>query len=125
MGQTKISLKKLESVKHKLTEPIDDYLNRFCLLKARCFTKVLEHELVEMAVRGADYSIRKKLDTQYLRDIDQLADRVRHIGRLKIEKARANKNNKKERIAYVEFDEGDQGLYEYSLDLDEGELDLC
>jgi len=63
MGQTKISLKELASVKRKHSEPIDDYLNRFRLLKARCFTPVPEHELVEMAVGGLDYSIRKKLDT--------------------------------------------------------------
>jgi hypothetical protein len=29
-----------------------------------------------MAAGGLDYSIRKKLDTQYLRDMAQLADRV-------------------------------------------------
>ncbi|PNY08032.1 hypothetical protein L195_g004542 [Trifolium pratense] len=46
---------------------------------ARCFTQVPEHELVEMAAGGLDYSIRKKLDTQYLRDMSQLADRVRQI----------------------------------------------
>jgi hypothetical protein len=39
------------------------------LLKARCFTQVPEHELVEMAAGGLGYSIRKKLDTQYLRDM--------------------------------------------------------
>ena len=49
MGQTKISLKELASVKRRFTELIDEYLNRFQLLKARCFTQVLEHELVEMA----------------------------------------------------------------------------
>jgi len=31
---------------------------------------------VEMAAGGLDYSVRKKLDTQYLRDMAQLADRV-------------------------------------------------
>jgi len=36
---------------------------RFRLLKARCFTQVPEHELVEMASGSLDYSIRKKLDT--------------------------------------------------------------
>lgn len=76
MGQMKIHLKELASVRLKFTEPIDDYLNRFRLLKARCFTQVPEHELVEMAVGGLDYSIRKKLDTQYLRNMAQLADRV-------------------------------------------------
>ena len=49
-----------------------DYLNKFRLLKARCFTQVVEHELVEMAAGGLDYSIRKKLDTQHLRDMAHL-----------------------------------------------------
>jgi len=62
MGQSKISLKELASVNRSSTESIDDYLNRFRLLKARCFTQVPEHELVEMAADGLDYSIRKKLD---------------------------------------------------------------
>ena len=57
MGQSKISLKELASIKRKFTEPIDDYLNRFRLLKSRCFTVVPEHELVEMAAGGLDYSI--------------------------------------------------------------------
>lgn len=63
MGQSKIRLKELASVKRKVAESIDQYLNRFRLLKARCFTQVPEHELVEMAIMGLDYSIRKKLDT--------------------------------------------------------------
>lgn len=54
MGQTKISLKELASVRRKFIEPIDDYLYRFRLLKARCFTQVPEHELVEMAAGGLD-----------------------------------------------------------------------
>ncbi|XP_058775237.1 uncharacterized protein LOC131649493 [Vicia villosa] len=53
MGQTKISLKELASINRKFIEPIDDYLNRFRLLKSRCFTVVPEHELVEMAA-GAE-----------------------------------------------------------------------
>lgn len=75
-GQSKIGLKELASTKRKFTEPINDYLNRFYLLKARCFTQVLEHELFKMPAGGLDYSIMKKLDTQYLRDMAQLADRV-------------------------------------------------
>jgi len=62
MGPSKISLKELESVKRSSSESIGDYLNRFRLLKARCFTQVPEHELVEMAAGGLDYSIRKKLE---------------------------------------------------------------
>jgi len=36
MGQRKISLKELASVRCKMSESIDDYLNRFRLLKGRC-----------------------------------------------------------------------------------------
>lgn len=71
MGQSKISLKELSNVRRKFSEPVNDYWNRYHFLKARCFTQVPEHELVEMAVGGLDYSIRKKLDTQYLRDMAQ------------------------------------------------------
>jgi len=62
-------LKELASVRRRTHESIDDYLNRFRLLKARCFTVVPEHDLVEMAAGGLDYPVRKKLDTQYLRDM--------------------------------------------------------
>ncbi|KEH16963.1 hypothetical protein MTR_0059s0080 [Medicago truncatula] len=68
---------------------------RFKLLKARCFTQVPKHELVEMTAGGLDYSIRKKLDTQHLRDIDKLADRVRHFERLRAEKVRTQKYHKR------------------------------
>jgi len=91
IGQSKISLKELESVRRQSTDSVEDYLNRFRLLKTRCFTQVPEHELVEMATGGIDYSIRKKLDTQYLRDMAQLADRVRQVERLKAEKAKIHK----------------------------------
>lgn len=108
MGESKISQKELASIKRKLTEPIDDYLNRFHLLKARCFTQVPEHKLAEMAASNLDYSIRKKLDTQYLRDMAHLADRVRQVECLKAEKSRASKNNMRERVTYIELDEDDQ-----------------
>ncbi|XP_050901634.1 uncharacterized protein LOC127108240 [Lathyrus oleraceus] len=122
MGQTKISLKELASIKRKFIEPIDDYLNRFRLLKARCFTQVPEHELVEMVVGDLDYSIRKKLDTQYLRDMAQLADRVRQLEHLKEQKARANKNK---RVAYVDFSNDSEGSYNGPLNFDENEIDLA
>ncbi|MCH97963.1 hypothetical protein A2U01_0018961, partial [Trifolium medium] len=122
MGQSKISLKELASVRRKAPESINDYLNRFRLLKARCFTQVPEHELVEMAAGGLDYSIRKKLDTQYLRDMARLADRVRQVERLKAEKARTSKFQKKEKVAYVETYE-DDNEYEINYeDIDESEV---
>ena len=94
MGQSKISLKELESVKRRATEYINDYLNRFILLNAMCFTQVLEHESVKMTVGGLDYSSNKKLDTQYFRYMAQLADRVRQVKRLRAEKARTHKFRK-------------------------------
>ena len=51
---------------------------------------MLEHELVKMAVGGLDYSIWKKLDTQYLKDMAHLDDRVRQVEKLKAEKARTH-----------------------------------
>ncbi|XP_058752733.1 uncharacterized protein LOC131625915 [Vicia villosa] len=57
MGQSNISLKELSLVKRKSSESIDDYLNKFRLLKARCFTRVPEHELVEMAAGVSDGQI--------------------------------------------------------------------
>jgi len=57
MGQCKISLEELASVRRRTHESINDYLNMFRLLKARCFTVVSEHKLVEMAAGGLDYSV--------------------------------------------------------------------
>lgn len=125
MEQSKIYLKELASVKWKFSKLIDDYLNRFRFLKAKCFTQVPEHELVEMAAGDLDYSIRKKLDTQYLRDMAQLTNKVRQVERLKAEKAKANKNNKRERVAYIELDEDDPKTYRGPLNFDESEVDLA
>ena len=100
-------------------------MNKFRLLKPRCFTIVPEHEIVEMAADGLDYSIRKKLDTQYLRDMAQLADRVRKVERLKVEKARASKNYKKEMVAYVEVEEEETQAFNDMYDFEEFKVDLA
>ncbi|XP_050897866.1 uncharacterized protein LOC127104740 [Lathyrus oleraceus] len=75
-------------------------------LKARCFTQVPEHELVQMAAGGLDYSIRKKINPTFVKSMSQLADRVRHLERLRLEKVRHNKS-KKEKVAFVEYDATD------------------
>ena len=99
----------LSSIKRKFAETIDDYLNRFRSLKARCFTHVPEHELVQMADGGLDYSIRKKIDPTFVKSMSQLADRVRHLQRLRLEKVRHTKSkSKKEKVAYV-ADRGRRG----------------
>jgi len=86
---------------------------------------VPEHELVEMAAGGLDYSVQKKLDTQYLRDIAQLVDRVRQVERLKAEKARTIRHVKKEKISYIdtydsdpEFDWGSDVVEENEINLE-------
>ncbi|XP_050876160.1 uncharacterized protein LOC127079836 [Lathyrus oleraceus] len=96
----------LSSIKRRFTESIDDYLNRFRSLKARCFTQVPEHELVQMAAGGLNYSIRKKIDPTFVKNMSQLADRVRHLERLRLEKVRHNKS-KKEKVAFIEYDATD------------------
>jgi hypothetical protein len=68
-GHSKISLVELSSIKRRFAESIDDYLNRFRSLKARCFTQVPEHELVQMAAGGLDYSIRKKIDPTFVKSM--------------------------------------------------------
>ncbi|XP_050908604.1 uncharacterized protein LOC127122283 [Lathyrus oleraceus] len=123
IGQSKISLKKLSSVKKKLIEPINYYLNRFQLLKSRCFTQVPENELVKM-VDGLDYSIRKKLDTQYMGDLAQLADRLRQIERLKAEKAKIDKG-KKEHIAFIDMGDNDLASNVEYNHIEEIEVDVA
>jgi len=86
---------------------------------------VPEHKLVEMAAGGLDYSIRKKLDTQHLRDMAQLADRVRHVERLKAEKARTQKYHKREKVAYIESDESNQEFDITFGDVESKELDIA
>lgn len=63
-----------------------------------------------MATRCLDYSIRNKLDTQYLRDMTRLDDRVRQVKRLKADKPVTSKYCKKEKIEYADKEE-------YPLDL--------
>ena len=87
MRQCQISLKELASVRGNMAKSIDDYLNKVRTLKDKCFTQVPEHELVKLVARGLNYTIRKKLDTQYLRDMAQLADRVRQVEQLKVKKS--------------------------------------
>ncbi|KEH17010.1 hypothetical protein MTR_0054s0250 [Medicago truncatula] len=60
-----------------------------------------------MAAGSLDYSVRKRLDTQHLRDMAQLVDRVRHVERLKAENARTHKHFR-EMVAYIASDESNQ-----------------
>jgi len=86
---------------------------------------VPEHELAEMAAGGLDYSIRKKLDNQYLRDMAQLTDRVRQIERLKAERARTNRFPKKEKIAYVDTYNSDPEFNWGSDTVEDNEINLA
>src|ERR1051325_11359924 len=56
-----------------------------------------------MAVGGLDYSIRKKVDPTFVKSMSQLADRVRHLERLRVEKVRHTKAKvKKEKVRHTE-----------------------
>ena len=99
MGQSRMTLTELPEIKRKSTESVDQYLNRFRLLKARCFTQAPEQELVEMAAKGLDYSVQKKLtDIQSVRDMPQLAARVRQIEKLKAEKILLTKRSQEKSL---------------------------
>ena len=50
---------------------------------------------------------------------------VRQVERLKVEKARANKSHRKERVAYIEVEEDEQETYTELLDFQEVEVDLA
>ncbi|XP_050897405.1 probable protein phosphatase 2C 51 [Lathyrus oleraceus] len=76
ISQSNISLKKLANVRKKVVDSIDDDLNRFRIMKPMCFTQVPEHDLVELAVGGIGYFIRKKLNT---RDLVQTALKGRRL----------------------------------------------
>jgi hypothetical protein len=85
---------------------------------------VPKRELVELAAGGLDYSIRMKLDTQYLRDMAPLVDRVRHVKRPKAEKARTRKF-RREKVAYVDTNESDQEFDMAYEDVDDIEINLA
>uniref|UniRef100_A0A151UIQ1 RNase H type-1 domain-containing protein n=1 Tax=Cajanus cajan TaxID=3821 RepID=A0A151UIQ1_CAJCA len=69
------------------------------------FFYIPEHELVKIAATGLDLSIRKKLVNEQLRDMAQLAEKVRRIEQIKLEKERLRKFDRfvrKEKVAYLE-----------------------
>ena len=59
-------------------------------MKARCYTQILEYELVRITTASLDFSIQKKLVNQQVRDMAQLAKRVRRIEKIKYEKKAYN-----------------------------------
>ena len=105
---------------------MDDYLNRFRSLKARCFTQVPESELVQMAAGGLDYSIRKKIDPTFVKSMLLLVDWVWHLERLRLENVRHTKAKaKKEKVAYIDYDDTDP-IYEADyISPTEAEVDVA
>ena len=55
----------------------------------------------------------------------QLADRVRQLERLKIEKAKATKTHRREKVAYVEMDDDDPETSSNPTTIEESEIDLA
>jgi len=78
-----------------------------------------------MAAGGLDYSVRKKLDTQHLRDMVQLEVRVRQVERLKAEKSRTNRFLKKEKVAYVDTSDSDPEFDWGSDIVEDNEINLA
>ncbi|XP_027368230.1 uncharacterized protein LOC113874205 [Abrus precatorius] len=123
-GKAKVSLMDLVNIKRMHNEFIDDYLNRFQQMRSRCFTQIPEYELVQMAVGGLEYLIRKKLINQQLRDMSQLATKVRQIEQLKAEKSfprKIEKFSQKAKVAYIGLAEGEIGS---ENDFDKEDVDL-
>lgn len=55
----------------------------------------------------------------------QLADRVRQVEHLKAEKARESKNNRREKVVYVEMDEDSHEIYSDPIGFNESKIDLA
>ena len=87
-GEIMVGLIDLTTTKCFNSETIEDYLNRFRQMKSQCYTQIPEHELVRMVVTGLDFSIRMALVNRQVRDMAQLANRVRRIEQIKFEKER-------------------------------------
>ncbi|WJX46260.1 hypothetical protein P8452_33079 [Trifolium repens] len=79
MGQSKISLKELASVRRKTPESIDDYLNRFRLLKARDMAQLADRvrqveRLKAEKARNSKYHKKEKVAYVETHDSDQEYD---------------------------------------------------
>jgi len=78
-----------------------------------------------MVAGGLDYSVRKKLDTQYLREMAHIADRVRQVERQKVEKARTTRHIKKEKISYIDTYDSDP-KFDWGSDIvEDNEINLA
>ena len=53
----KVSLTDLFNIRRFHGELMDDYLARFGVMKNKCFTPILEAEMVKIVIHGLDYSI--------------------------------------------------------------------
>ena len=72
-----MSLTGLFTIRRGQEESVDDYFTRFRMMKNRCFTPILELEMVKMVANGLDYNIRKKLVNLQFLDLTQLIEKVR------------------------------------------------
>ena len=87
-----------------------------------------EHELVRMAIAGLDFSIRKKLANQQVRDMTQLADRIRRTNQINYDKERNKRYDKsrREKITYVEeYRDNDNFINYQHLDVNQEEDEIC
>ena len=126
-GETKVSLIDLVTTKCFNSKKIEYYLNLFQQMKSRCYTQILEHELFRMTTLGLDFSIQKKLVNQQVKDMAQLANRVRRIEQIKYEKKRRKIFDKsiREKIEYVEaYRDNDNSINYQDLDVNQEEDEI-
>ncbi|MCI30499.1 hypothetical protein A2U01_0051708, partial [Trifolium medium] len=93
-GETKVNMVDLAKIQRRDKESIDDYICQFRLMKATCMTNIPEYKMVQMAAAGLNYDIRKRMFSQHLIDMSQLAESARQIEKLNAEKDRLKKSVK-------------------------------
>ncbi|XP_045831224.1 uncharacterized protein LOC123922561 [Trifolium pratense] len=96
MGQSKISLKELASVRRKTPESVDDYLNRFRLLKARYMAQLADRvrqveRLKAEKARSSKFPKREKIayvetiddEDEYVVNYEDIEDNEINVAELK------------------------------------------
>ncbi|XP_050889410.1 uncharacterized protein LOC127094646 [Lathyrus oleraceus] len=86
--------------------------------------EILFHEQLYMEQSKISLKELASIKRQFTESIDELVEMTAG-GLLKAEKSRANKNNRKDRIAYVELGNDEPETFGEHVDFDEGEIDLA
>ena len=118
-GKVRIAIIDLANVRRKFGESIDNYLIRFRQLKSRCSTPIPEIELIKMAIKGLDFSLRKKLIEYHVVNMFQLADVVHKIEKSNLEKYMSDKFIQQDQVEYPDEEDTSNPYTSSSSDEDE------